>query len=199
MEIVIGSNNLHKIREIRLMFKSLKNIDLLSLLNFPEFVPEEEPEVGTLKDIAVAKAERAAKALNKWVLADDSGLFVPALGGAPGIKSRRYACDDATDSENRKKLLSEMQDFNDLQRSAYFECCLALASPEKLIKCVVGTCQGHIALEETGRNGFGYDSIFIKNEYNKSFGELEESHKNRISHRWKAFEKLLPTLETSVH
>jgi XTP/dITP diphosphohydrolase len=196
MIIVIGSHNLHKIREIRSMFKQLKNIDLLSLLNFPDYVPAEEASEGNLKDIAIAKAERAAKSLNHWVLADDSGLFVPAIGGAPGINSRRYACEDATDSENRQKLLGEMKDLKEIQRSAYYECCLALASPEGLKKSVSGTCQGYISTEERGRNGFGYDSIFVKNEYSKTFAEMEDSHKNRISHRWKAFEKLLPTLET---
>lgn len=195
MEIVIGSHNLHKIREIRAMFKRLKNIDLLSLLNFPDYSPEENLE-GTLKEIAIAKAERAAKTLNRWVLADDSGLFVPILGGAPGGNSRYYACDDATDCENRKKLLNELKDVKDFQRSAYLECNLALAAPEGLKKCVTGNCEGYIALEERGRNGFGYDSIFIKNEYTKTFSEVEESVKNCISHRWKAFERLLPTLET---
>lgn len=195
MEIVIGSHNLHKIREIRAMFKRLKNIDLLSLLNFPDYIPEEKVE-GSLKEIAVSKAQRAAKALNKWVLADDSGLFVPALGGAPGTNSRYYACDDATDTENRQKLLKEMESLNEFQRSAYLECNLALASPEILKKCVTGNCEGYIALQERGRNGFGYDSIFIKNEYSKTFAEIEENNKNCISHRWKAFEKLLPTLET---
>ncbi len=195
MEIVIASHNLHKIREIRAMFKRLKGIDLLSLLNFPDYTPEDYTE-GTLKEIAVSKAERAAKHLNKWVLADDSGLFVPILGGAPGAQSRYYACEDATDGENRIKLLGELKEVKDFQRTAYLECNLALASPEGLKKCVTGNCEGFIALEERGRNGFGYDSIFIKNEYPKTFAEVEESVKNCISHRSKAFEKLLPTLES---
>lgn len=197
MEIVIASKNLHKIREIRSMFKRLKWIDLLSLSNFPDYVPSDRPEE-SLKEIAIAKAEEAAKTLNRWVLADDSGLFVPFLGGAPGGNSRYYACEDATDGENRQKLLNELKEAKKFQRSAYLECNLALASPEGLKKCVTGNCEGFIALEERGRNGFAYDSIFIKNEYPKSFAEIEDSVKNCISHRWKAFEKLLPTLENLV-
>ena len=196
MEIVIASHNLHKIREFREMFKQIKmKMDILSLLNFSNY--QSPAEVGsTLKENAVAKALHAAQELGKWVLADDSGLIVPALNGAPGIQSRRYSGDDATDAENRKKLLKEMGALKDLQRSAYFECCLVLAGPSGLKKTVTGTCEGMISDIERGRNGFGYDPLFVKNEYDKTFGELEESIKNRISHRRKAFEKLISTLET---
>jgi XTP/dITP diphosphohydrolase len=194
MEIVIASSNLHKIREFRGMCKLLKNIDFLSLSNFPHYIPLEESGK-TLAENAMLKAEHAARALNKWVLADDSGLFVPILNGAPGIHSRRYVSDNSSDSENRQKLLLELQKINEIDRSAYYECCLALASPTGLIKCVTGRCEGYITNEEKGRNGFGYDSIFMKNEYNKTFAELEDGVKNQISHRMKAFQKILPSLE----
>jgi len=195
MEVVIASRNLHKIRELRVMLKPLKHLDCVSLLNFPDYIALDET-LTTLQDIAIAKAVHAATTLKKWVIADDSGLFVPALGGLPGIQSRRYACDDATDLENRHKLLEAMKDMDDLKRTAYFECCLALASPDGLKKCVIGQCHGRISLTERGRNGFGYDPLFIKEEYgDKTFGEIEESIKNRMSHRYKAFEKLLPSLE----
>ncbi len=194
MEIVIASSNLHKIREFRGMCKLLKNIDFLSLSNFPQYSPIEESGK-TLAENATLKAEHAAKVLNKWVLADDSGLFVPILNGAPGINSRRYASANSSDSENRQKLLQELLKMSEINRSAYYECCLSLASPNGLIKCVTGRCEGYITLEEKGRNGFGYDSIFMKNEYNKTFGELEDAVKNQISHRMKAFQKILPSLE----
>lgn len=195
MDIVIASTNLHKIREFREMMRPFQKFDILSLLNFPSYNPLPE-EASSFKDNAIQKALHAAKTLNKWVLADDSGLIVPALNGAPGIKSKRYAGDDATDTENRQKLLAAMSHFEDLQRNAYYECCLALAFQEGIKKCVTGICEGTILKEERGRNGFGYDSLFVKNEYDKSFGEINESTKNRISHRYKAFEKLIPTLET---
>ena len=194
MDIVIASRNLHKIREFREMLKAFKHIDVLSLLNFPQYEPPPEHEK-TFKDIAITKATHAAGALHKVVLADDSGLIVPALGGLPGVNSRRYAGDDATDAENRQKLLKEMQGKNNHERTAYFECCLALASPEKLLKCVSGTCEGMILKEERGRNGFGYDALFVKTDYDKTFAEIDEATKNRISHRRKAFEKLSTILE----
>lgn len=195
MEIVIASNNLHKIREFREMLKKFKFIDLLSLVNFPNYLAP--PEIGkTFQENAILKAKHAAAALDKWVLADDSGLVVPALNGSPGTHSRRYAGEDATDSENRQKLLNSMQNFKNMERSAYFECCLALASPEGLKKCVTGVIEGVILDKERGRNGFGYDSLFVKHEYDKSFAEIDEATKNRISHRHKAFEKLMPTLES---
>lgn len=197
MEIVIASHSVHKIKEFRDMLKNFKHIDVLSLLDFPQYsLPE---ETGTsFKENAVQKAVDAALVLNKWVLADDSGLVVPSLNGEPGIFSRRYAGNDATDAENRQKLLAKMKNFKNEMRSCYFECCLALASPEGLAKVVTGTCEGTIISEERGRNGFGYDSLFVKSEYDKTFAEIEESTKNRISHRRKAFEKLSSTFETFV-
>lgn len=194
MDIVIASNNLHKIREIREMLKGLKRIDFFSLLNFPDYIPPVE-NGKTFKENASLKALHASKVLKKWVIADDSGLVIPALNGAPGIRSKRYAGDDATDAENRLKLLTDMGHLENLQRSAYFECSLALAGPDGLKKSATGNCEGFIIKEERGRNGFGYDAIFVKNEYDKTFAEIDEATKNRISHRRKAIEKLLPTLE----
>lgn len=194
MEIVIASGNLHKIREFRDMLKHLKHIEILSLKHFPNYIAPEEDKL-TFKENAIIKAEHAAKTLNKWVLADDSGLVVPAINGEPGVFSRRYAGSQATAAENRKKLLERMQGLKDDSRTAYFECCLALASPAGLKKSVTGTCEGFIIEHERGSQGFGYDSLFIKNDYDKTFGELDEATKNRISHRRKAFEKIALTLE----
>lgn len=195
MEIVIASGNLHKIREFRNMFKAFTCIDVLSLLNFPQYKPPIENGT-TFQENAILKAEHASQVLNKWVLADDSGLVVPALKGAPGIWSRRYAGDDATEAENRKKLIQEMKSLEGFERTAYFECSIALASPEGLKKCVTSSVQGSILDEEKGSQGFGYDSLFVKHDYDKSFAEIDEATKNRISHRHKAFEKLIPILET---
>lgn len=197
MEIVIASTNLHKVREFRDMLKAWKSLDVLSLLNFPSYV--QPPETGTtFKENATLKAEHAAKTLNKWVLADDSGLVVPSLGGAPGVYSQRFAGEEATDAENRQKLLKLLESKQDLERSAYFECCLVLANPSGVQKCVSGTCEGSILAEERGRNGFGYDALFLKNDYDKTFAELDEATKNRISHRNKALQKLSAILETMI-
>lgn len=195
MEIVLATSNLHKIREFKEMLKHLSHIDLLSFHQFPDYIAPEETGL-TFKENAILKAEHAAHYFNKWTIADDSGLVVPLLKGEPGVYSRRYAGPNATDAENRKKLLLEMQNLKSSeQRSAYYECCLAIASPQGLKKCATGICEGYISTEERGRNGFGYDPLFIKNDYEKTFAEINETIKNRISHRRKAFERILPSLE----
>ncbi len=193
-EIVLATKNIHKIREFKEMLGKATKFDVLSLIDFPSYVPPEETGK-TFQENAVLKAIHAAKALNKWTLADDSGLIVPALKGEPGVFSARYAGKNATDADNRKKLLSNMEHLEGQNRIAYFECCLALASPEGLKKCVCATCEGEILKKERGGSGFGYDPLFKKHDYSKSFAELESSVKNQISHRRKALDKLLLTLE----
>jgi XTP/dITP diphosphohydrolase len=195
MDLLIASTNFHKIRELREMLKLFNTLDILSLHQFPHYLPTDE-NGANFQENAIAKAIHAATNLNKWVLADDSGLVVPSLNGEPGIFSRRYAGPNATDQENRDKLLQSMQHLNEMSRSAYYECCLALAAPDGSIKkYVTGTCEGSILLKARGRNGFGYDPIFVKQEYEKSFAELDDSVKNRISHRRKAMERLSPCME----
>jgi XTP/dITP diphosphohydrolase len=197
MELVIASTNPHKIREFKSMLKKSLQYDIRSLLDFPDYIPPPETE-DSFEGNAKLKAAHAAAALNRWVLADDSGLVVPAIGGAPGVYSARFAGDQATDHDNRKKLLQQMQHLLDEDRNAYFECCIALASPNGVKKCVHGICEGTILTQEKGGGGFGYDPLFIKNGYSKTFAELEESIKNRISHRRKALDKLLPFLESTL-
>ncbi len=192
--LVLATSNIHKIREFRAMLKEVPNLDVLSLLDFPHYQLPEETGT-TFEENAVLKATDAAAALKQWVLADDSGLVVPALSGNPGVYSARYAGKDATDADNRKKLLFEMQHLMDDDRQAYYECWITLASPEGVKKSVRGTCEGKILTAERGRGGFGYDPLFVKHEYSKTFAELEESVKNRISHRRKAFDKIVGTLE----
>ena len=194
MELVIASRNIHKIREFRSILKKISAFDLLSLNDFPQYVPP--PENGsTFEENAILKAKHAAQQLKRWVIADDSGLIVPALQGAPGVYSRRYAGENATDKENRQKLLSEMRDIQESGRQGYFECWIALASPEGLKKTAKGISEGMITEKERGSLGFGYDAVFVKHEYGKTFAELGEEIKNRVSHRRKAIDKILPVLE----
>lgn len=194
MQLLIATQNLHKVREFKSMLKEFENFDIYSLRDFPKYTPL--PEDGeSFSEIATAKAVHAAAELGLTTIADDSGLVVPALEGRPGIFSARFAGEDASDADNRKKLLEEMSSLKDHQRHAYFECAIAIASPDGLIKCVTGTLEGHLIHEERGRNGFGYDPIFIKHDYSKTLAELEEMLKNRISHRRKALDKL----NTALH
>lgn len=194
IEVVIASTNVHKIREFRSILKPLQKFDLLSLSEFPDYCPPEETGK-TFEENAILKAVHAAQALNRWVLADDSGLVVPALNGAPGIFSARYAGNHATDFDNRKKLLDEMAHLMEEDRHAFYECCVVLVSPKGVKKWAKGTCEGSLLSRERGSGGFGYDSLFVKHGYNKTFAELEESLKNRISHRRKALDKLVVHFE----
>ncbi len=195
VDLVIASTNIHKVREFKTMLKGYPRFDLLSLNDFPDYVPPEETG-STFEENATLKAVHAAQTLNRWVIADDSGLVVPALNGSPGIYSARYAGNDATDLENRKKLLEEMQHLMDEDRQAFFECAIALAAPSGLKKCVKGTCEGTLLPKDRGGGGFGYDSLFVKHGYSKTFAEIGESVKHRISHRRKALDKLVLSLES---
>ncbi|HEX2582657.1 MAG TPA: RdgB/HAM1 family non-canonical purine NTP pyrophosphatase [Chlamydiales bacterium] len=197
MELVIASTNVHKIREFKAMLKANPRFDLRSLRDFPDYTPP--PETGTtFEENAVLKATHASRALNRWVIADDSGLVVPSLGGIPGVYSARFAGENATDLDNRKLLLQKIEHLLEEDRHAYYECCIVLASPSGVKKCVRGICEGTLLTAEKGGGGFGYDPLFIKHGYNKSFAELEEATKNRISHRRKALDKLILSLESLV-
>ncbi len=191
--LVIASANRHKAREIKDLLKSALSFDLFTLLDFPLYTPLEE-EGSTFKENATVKALHAAKELGLYALADDSGLVVPALRGKPGLFSARYAGAHATDLENRQKLLRDMQDLSGEERFAYYECSMVLASPEKVEASVKGVCEGALLEQERGSWGFGYDSLFLKHDYGKTFAELPESTKSCISHRGKAFAKMLPHL-----
>ena len=193
-QLLIATTNLHKLAEYKAILKEFGlNIELFSLNDFPEYrVPEETGK--TFSENAIIKAESAAKSLNMWTLADDSGLVVPVLDGRPGVYSARYAGKEATDKDRRQKLLAEMEGFSKDKRMAYYECALALSNDGKTF-CVVGCCEGEIATSEKGGNGFGYDAIFIKHGYRKTFSEVEASIKNKVSHRRKALDKMMLKLE----
>lgn len=197
MKILIASTNSHKIREYSSLLQVIPDVSILDLNHYPDYVPPDENGM-TFEANAILKASHAANSLQILTLADDGGLVIPALQGEPGLYSRRYAGPNATDSENIQKILEKISLLPDTDRSAHFVCALALALPEHLKKCVVATCEGEVLDQPKGNYGFAYDKIFVKNGYHKTFGELEESIKNKISHRYKAFLMLLPTLQTCL-
>ena len=194
MKLVIATTNLHKIREIRAILKPLYNFDFLTLQDFPNYQQPEETG-SSFEENAFLKATHAASAIKEWVLSDDSGLVVPALNNEPGVYSARYAGDQATDKDNRLKLLQKLEKVDESERIGYYVCALALASPDGIQKQVKGICEGTLIMTPRGGGGFGYDPLFQKYDYSKTFAELDEETKNRISHRRKALDKLLPTLD----
>jgi XTP/dITP diphosphohydrolase len=202
MEIVIASKNKGKIKEIRHFFSNIllpQNILGIKWLSFEDF--EDFPDVvegsESFIENAKLKALQVAEFTGKTALADDSGLEVDALGGNPGVTSSRYAGPDATDEKNRKKLLAELKEITLIKkRCARFKCVMVLRSPgNDFINISEGVCEGKIGFAETGENGFGYDSIFIPEGFNKTMAELSNSEKNSISHRGKALEELAKFLK----
>ena len=197
MKILLATHNLHKLREFKAMLQPLSLFDdIVSFRDIGDYTAPEETGK-TYEDNALLKARDAASQTGLLSIADDSGLTVPALNGSPGVYSARYAGKDASDKDNRALLLQEMKGLSGFKRAAMFECYIAMHDPstgyEKVFK---GVCEGLILEEERGSQGFGYDSLFIKHDYDKSFAELTESVKNHISHRRKALDKLLMTLES---
>ena len=184
MEIFIASKNKGKIEEIKTYRDSANGIKWLTYKDFKGF-PDVEETGDSFLDNAIIKARSFAEYTDKPALADDSGLIVDALDGMPGVRSSRYAGPDATDKENRIKLLEALVDIKDeLKRSARFICSMILWDPEDgLVFKTDGVCEGRIGFKEKGSGGFGYDCIFIPSGYDRTMAQLGNSEKNRISHR----------------
>lgn len=184
--LVIATRNKGKTKEIKDLLKGFP-VDIKNLDGFgPISLLEEDGD--TFDENAYKKASFAARILGLPALADDSGLLVEALGGAPGIHSARYAGENATDEQRYLKLLNEMQGKSN--RRAAFECVISIAVPTGPALTYEARCQGLIAESPAGSNGFGYDPIFFYPSYNKTFAQLTREEKNRVSHRGKALAEL---------
>jgi XTP/dITP diphosphohydrolase len=191
--LVVGSRNAKKRAEIVQLLHG-RNIEVRDLRDFPD-VPEVVEDGGSFVANCRKKASGYAASLGQWVLADDSGLVVPALGGAPGVDSALYAGEHGNDEANNDKLLREMASLQGEQRAAYYVCVLALADPSGTIVAESeGRCGGRIAQARGGEGGFGYDPLFVLPEYHQTFGELSPRVKAALSHRARALERLLPAL-----
>ncbi len=184
MEIVIASKNKGKIEEIKTYRDSACGIEWLTFKDFNDF-PDIEETGDSFLDNAIIKSKALAEHTGKAALADDSGLIVDALDGMPGVRSSRYAGPDATDKENRDKLLKALKDIRDAsKRTARFICSMILWSPgDGLVFKTDGICEGRIGFKEKGTGGFGYDRIFIPSGHDMTMAQLGHSEKNRISHR----------------
>jgi XTP/dITP diphosphohydrolase len=182
--LLIATKNAHKTAEFRAVLS--REWQVSDLCDYPQIAsPEETGE--TFAENASLKALSASHVFSGWVLADDSGLEVDVLGGAPGVYSARYAGVGASDADNRLRLLRELSGFPDpAQRRARFRCVLALARAGHIVERFAGACEGRIQMQEAGAGGFGYDAIFVPEGYSASFGELPSELKNQISHRARA-------------
>lgn len=181
VQIILATNNDHKVRELLALFAGLPFV-WRSLKDYPQVVmPEESGD--TFEENAFAKARAVAESTGLWALADDSGLCVDALGGAPGVRSSRYAGDEGNASHNIEKLLAAMKDVPIGKRGASFVCTMALVGPRSETRVVEGRCDGEITFSPRGEGGFGYDPVFMIPKLGKTFAELTEDEKNRVSHR----------------
>lgn len=185
-EIVLSTDNINKLREIREILEDL-DIKIYGKSDIEGLDFEVIEDGDTLYDNAIKKASAMAERVDYAVLADDTGLFVTALNGEPGVHSARYASEH-DDKKNREKLLNNLKDKED--RSAYFKTEIILIDEDKNIIPIEGVCPGKISLEERGDNGFGYDSIFIPDGFDKTFAEMSHEEKNQISHRSRALKNL---------
>ena len=199
MKLILATRNRGKIQEITQLLQDLR-LEIQSCFDFPE-IPEVVEDGQTFRDNATKKAETVCTATRLPTLADDSGLEIDALGNKPGVQSSRFAGPECDDRKNIHKVLDLLKHIPEDRRQARFRCVIALAQPGQATKTVEGECAGIIAFEPRGTAGFGYDPIFIVPEYNKTFAELGEDVKNRLSHRARALtlakQLLMETLENS--
>jgi XTP/dITP diphosphohydrolase len=191
--LLIATRNGHKTREIGQMLGS--GWDVRDLSSLPH-APEVEETGVTFEENAALKALTISKIVTGLVLADDSGLEVDALEGAPGVRSARFAGPGATDAENRFLLIQKLRALGGEQFRARFRCVMVLASQGEMLGSFCGAVNGNIILEERGSAGFGYDSLFIPRGYTETFSELQAEIKNSLSHRGRALAKVLEFLRS---
>ena len=206
LKLVIGTRNLKKREELVELLKGLP-LKLQGIEDYPD-LPEVEEDGETFQENAIKKAITVAKLTGEWAVAEDSGLEVDALGGAPGVRSARYTGEvlpapggrppEAAHKENNLKLLKAMEGIPPERRTARFRCVIALANPGGLLFVVEGQCEGLVSQEARGEQGFGYDPVFYLPGYGKTFAELGPAVKNQISHRAQALKKFRERLREFI-
>ncbi len=200
MRILLASSNPGKLREYQAMATALPpargGVEFALLPEFPS-LPAFVEDAPTFAENAACKALHYSRWVNEPVLADDSGLVVPALGGAPGVQSARYAGPAASDAQRVAKLLDEMRGKSAEERAARFVCVLALARQGRVLAVFSDCVEGVLLEEPRGTGGFGYDPVFLYPPLGKTFAEIAREEKNRLSHRGRAFGKLLGWVESA--
>lgn len=195
MEVIAATNNSGKLRELITIFAP-QGIHVLSLAQ-AGIVSQPEEDGETFEENARIKASAVHEMTGKTVIADDSGLEVDFLGGAPGVYSARYAGDGASDSACNEKVLQELEGVDIALRSARFICAVYMITENGSEYCFRGECEGYIGTKPLGENGFGYDPIFMLDE-KTSMASLSPEEKNKISHRAKAVAKLAKAIEEGI-
>ena len=190
-QLVVGTNNAKKLIELRLLLPQ-DRVKLMALAEIEGSIDVDETG-STFAENAALKATEQAKHLGQWVLAEDSGLTVDALGGEPGVHSARYAGTHGDDEANNDKLLAALKDVPDDRRTAHFNSYLCLSDPQGNVRLEANSrCTGRIAHRRQGTAGFGYDPLFIIREYHRTFGDLDLTVKRAISHRSRALRQFVP-------
>ena len=193
--VVVATHNAKKAAELhRVLAAAGLEADVRGLDAFPAY-PEPAETERSFEGNALLKARAAAAATGRLAVADDSGLEVDALGGAPGVYSARYAGPGASDADRYRKLLDALTGVPWDRRGARFRCAVGLATPDGELRVVDGACEGVIAFGPTGDNGFGYDPVFYMPEHAATMAQLPSDRKNQVSHRARAAQRALRALE----
>ena len=187
MELIVATWNKKKLEEIKEILKDLK-LKVTSLADY-KGVPRIVENGKSFKENAVKKAVKAASFTKKLTLGEDSGLCVEILGGRPGIRSSRFSGWEKNDAKNNLKLLRLLEGVPFRKRKAYYSCAVAVADKDGILDVVEGECSGFISFELKGSSGFGYDPLFIVPKYKKTFAQLGEKIKHKMSHRYRALKK----------
>jgi XTP/dITP diphosphohydrolase len=190
MKLLLATHNQKKRKELSSIMKGMEDIKVMILDDLKVEPPIIVEDGKTFRQNAVKKALTLSRFFDGLVLADDSGLEVDAIGGKPGVRSARFARAKATDQENNVKLLKLLSNVPEKDRSARFVCTLALARDGHLLADFEGSVEGKIVFLPKGKNGFGYDPLFLPKGHKKTFAEMPPSEKNKISHRARALEQL---------
>lgn len=196
-KLVVSTGNQHKVEEIKEILGEF-NIEVVSKNQVGLKDLEVIEDGKTLEENSLKKAKALAEKVDCMVIADDSGLFVDELGGEPGVYSSRYAGEEGNDLKNNRKLLKALEFIPMENRTAKFKTVIVLITEEKNIITVYGECKGKILTEASGENGFGYDPLFVPEGYDKTFAELGNEIKNKISHRANALMNLKEVLKNIV-
>lgn len=196
MKLLLATGNAHKAREITPLLRGLR-AEIVTLKDYPG-LPATIEDGRTLEENACKKALEGALATGEWTLADDTGLEVEALGGAPGVYSARYAGPGCDFRANIDKLLGALRGVPEGKRAAVFRCVVALSSPEGMVQIREGRLEGRITESPAGEGGFGYDPVFYVPALNRTLAELAFEEKNEISHRAKAVAAILPLLRSAA-